>query len=541
MLSAEEIKYNLKTQQQSDNGHSDEEYTPFYDIKWKLKDNEDGEREIREIKINYFKLVNLLKSLGFRRLDIGRQSFIVRVEDNLVEEVTQQKVIDTFIDWLNEQGGANLPDGVMKEALIDKIYKSIGTYFSDNLLNRLRSEKPISFNEHSRDQAFFYYQNGFVKVTAESITLHPYSELHCQIWRNQILPRSFKPMLEQDCTANTFVQFCKNISNNWLKHPQSGKKQQPDRKRYEDFKSILGYCLHGYHEGKLRAIILTDSRISEEASGRTGKTLICKSLGHMLNADKLSKTYVELNGKDFDTSDRFKYQELAVDTKLVHINDVGKKFSFEDLFNDITEGIKCQRKNEMPFPVMCKMVISTNRTIRIHGDSAKDRSIEFEMADYYGAEWSPEMEFGQWFFRDWEEKDWHCFDNFMLQCVQLFLQKGLQRPGAINLLTRKLHEETAIEFVAFMEDQEIQHRQEFEKKMMLHDFKERYEDFKDLKQKTFTKWLRTWGDFHPDFGGTEESRRGGADYIRFFWKTPPEPTAPAEQVQDEEDIPWLKD
>lgn len=485
------------------------EFIEFYD----LVDKKDGSTQV---KVNYLKLVNLLKQMGFRRYDIGLTSFLVRITDNVVEEVTSQDIVDAFEEYLNKFPD-NLPDGVMRDMVMNKMYQGLGTYFSSHILSRLKDENPIVFNNHTQHSAFFYYQNGYARVTRDGVELLPYADLENKIWKNQILQRNFKLMTSPEWEDSAFVQFVKNIANNWSKRPD-GKTNMPDPKRYEVFKTIMGYLLHGYFEGKLKAIIFTDSRISEDPDGRTGKTLIFKAMGHMLNSNKHSQTYSELNGKDFNVTDRFKYQELSLDTRLVHLNDVNRSFSFEQLFNDITEGIKRQRKNESPVIVYAKMGISTNLTIRIHGDSAIDRSIEFEMADYYSASISPEKEFKQWFFRDWDEKQWHQFDNFMMSCVSDYLRKGLLRPQAINLNIRKLQEETSIEFVKWMNDKEIGHGDELIKKDTMIEFVRDHSTsgYEWLKQKTFTVWLRLYGEFHPEYRGYKERRTNGNDYIQYL-------------------------
>lgn len=486
------------------------QWVPFYDVKY----SERGEGEIRQIKINFARLVEVLRSMGFRRLDLAKQSFIVRITDNVVEEVHTKDVIDSFVSYLG-QHGANLPDGVMVEALLSKLYGALGTYFSENILYRLTHDTEIRFNEHAQSAAYFYYRNGYVEVTADGVQLLPYHTLKHHIWKNQILDRDFVPKQEQEFKVHPWAIFCANIANAWQEHPLTKAKQNPDTRRLEAFRTLMGYCLHSYYEGKLKAVIFTDARISEEAAGRSGKTLLCKALGRLLNAEKHSSTYVEINGKDFDTHDRFKYQELTIDTRLVHINDVARGFNFEDLFNDITEGIRAQRKNEAPFPVQAKMILSTNRTIRIHGDSAKDRCLEFEFADYYGADWSPEREFGQWFFRDWSKDDWACFDNYMLHSVALYLRNGVQKAGAINLTLRKMVEETAPEFIRWMEERQFVNGQEYNKAELHHQFITENPDFSKLKQKTFTKWARIFGDSHPTMEGYEERRSSGKDLIKF--------------------------
>jgi hypothetical protein len=528
MKSANDVIVAVRNSQTPDKKNKPE-FVPFYDVKYSGVDVITGKESIRTIRINYAKLVNLLRNMGYRRLDIARQAFVVKIVDNVVEEVSQRDVVDEFVKYL-ESFGENMPDGVMVEMLLSRVYEALSKYFSDAILHRLVNEKPIVFNEHTKDSAFFYYQNGYVKVTKHGINLMPYQTLTHYIWKNQILQRDFKLIDKAIFMQHAWARFVQNVADCWTEHPLTKVQKKADQRRLISFQTILGYSLHSYYEGKLKAVIFTDARMTEDAAGRSGKTLLCKALGQILNAEKYSSTYIELNGKDFDATDRFKYQELTLDTRLVHINDAARNFPFEALFNDITEGIRAQRKNEKPFPVAAKMIISTNRTIRIHGDSARDRSIEFEFADYYGADHSPEREFGHWFFRDWTTDDWTAFDNHLLYCVSEYLNRGLVEAAPINLLVRKLYEETSNEFVRFMEECAVVDTQEYDKRELYERFLRENSDYRLLKQKTFTRWLRIFGDFHPDYLGSTERRTNGKDMISFKVKPKDSPTQTSSDV-----------
>ena len=41
-------------------------------------------------------------------------------------------------------------------------------------------------------------------------------------------------------------------------------------------------------------------------------------------------------------------------------------------------------------------------------------------------------EFGKLMFGDWNDEEWCQFDNYMIQCLQLYLEKGLMK---VSLLT----------------------------------------------------------------------------------------------------------
>lgn len=506
------------------------EFFQFFSIK------KDGGKT--EIKINYLKLVELLKNLGFRRYDKDNEFFIVKIEDNIVRECSKEEVIDSFENYILSFGDEQLPEGITIELLLNKLYSGIGTYFSDKILGRLRPDEPILFNEHEKDKAFFYYKNGFVEITEADVKLKPYSDLKKCIWENQVLKRRFTKVEISQYSDFSFVKFIHNIANCWESHPLGGRKnKQLDLSRLESFKTVIGYLLHSFFERELKAVLFTDSRISDdnEANGRSGKTLLLKSLGYVLNREfKKSKTYVELNGKDFDTSKQFKYQQLGLDTKLLHINDVKRNFKLEDLFNDITEGIKRERKNESPSLIRSKIALSTNLTIQVNGSSAKGRCIEIELSDYYDDSWTPLKEFDEWFFSDWAEKSWQKFDSFMMDCVRMYLKKGISLPGTINLNERKKVEETSIEFSEWMEDKSKAFKTDksahqidgegnawWDKKILYTEFKERYSDYsnnKSFSQRKFTKWLKLYGKYdsiYQEVRKEDMKRSNGADYIRF--------------------------
>jgi len=281
----------------------------------------------------------------------------------------------------------------------------------------------------------------------------------------------------------------------------------------------MGYLLHSHFLGKLKAVVFTDSKISDVPCGRTGKTLVGQALAFI-------KKYIELNGKDYDPTNKHKYQEVNLDTQIVHVNDLKKNFDFENLFNDITEGIVVDKKNIQPFKVKAKMIISTNKTIKIEGDSALDRAIEFEFSNHYNAKFSPEDEFHHWFFRDWNEAEWMNFFNFFLFCICSYLKNGVINAVPVNLNRRKLRENTSQEFEEFMDCQvrvgEIKSGIEYNKKVLFDHFlldSPEYAEVKSFKQSRFTEWLRVYAKYSGNFSAIDpdvnERKSGTVRYIIF--------------------------
>jgi hypothetical protein len=497
-----------------------------------------------DITINFLELVRLYKYLGFRRYDSNGEHFIVHIKDNVVRECTVEDVVDAVEEYLYQFSDEEIHKKaeVTVEVIINKLYAGISTYFSERILARLRPSKPIRFNEHQKDRAFFYYRNGYVEVSKEGALLRPYSQLKNCVWENQILDRDYIPKQPHQFRKFSFSKFVRILSNNYEEHPVTkSANDMADPARELALKTVIGYLLHAYFERSLMGVILTDSKIDEDGdnNGRTGKTLLIKALGHILNRDyKSSKTYAEINGKDFDPTRQFKYQDCRMDTKLVHINDAKRNFKAEVLYNDVTEGISIEMKNKTPYHIRAKMAVSSNNTIRIQGSSAKGRFIEVEVADYFNDRYQPEDEFGEWFFRDWDADQWGMFDSFMMHCVQSYFQHDVQRPSTINLEERKKLEETSPEFVEWMEGKNevfVPSSGKHNKRDLFEDFTGRYPELriggKQLRQNTFTKWLKLYCQYDKTYKpivkekdnkeGSIETRSNGETFIQFFREETP--------------------
>jgi hypothetical protein len=360
--------------------------------------------------------------------------------------------------------------------------RSPAFYFNDKKLSTLGVEENLKFVSDTKESGSIFYKNGFVKCTSEGYILHGYHELEGHIFKNQIKDRNF----QVDNPEGMFYKFVFNISG------------QND-KRFQSLQTLIGYLLHSFYETKMKAVNLTDSTISDNAEGRSGKTLLGRAIS-------LVKNVSEISGKDFDPTNKHKYATVSIDTQIVFLNDLRKRFDFETLFNDISDAITVDRKNLQPFIIRAKMLISSNDTFRIEGASAKDRVVEFELADHYNANYSPEDEFKCWFFRDWDPEEWQKFDNFMCGCLTSYLKNGILEPEQINLDKRKLRNQTNPEFMEFMEEKvkngEIKPNMFYDKKVLHEQFLDDYPEYRSdnwLKNpRNFNKYLITYAKYSSD-------------------------------------------
>jgi len=475
----------------------------------------DKEGNKKDIIIDKVKFIEILKKEGFYRYDLQENSFIfIKIQDNIVRQVNEIFIADWIEKYVSE---LKLTDGIKTEQILRKFYDSLQRLTNKEFLARLVPKKELKFKTDTLKSAFFYYRNGWIEVTKEKIILKPYLKLDGLIWDDQIQDREYKANSDIKCN---FYNFLLNISD----------RSKPER--IKSLKSIIGYLIHKFTDRKLKAIIWLDSRFSDDAEGRSGKTLVNRAIGYILNKNESSKIYCEISGEDFNPKDPYKYQDVSINTSLIHINDAKKYFRFDSLRTDITEGIKIKIIYLKPFTKIVKTSISTNTAIKIEGGSLKDRVIEFELSDYYYEGFGPDTEFKEWFFRDWNEEAWNKFDTIMLNCVQEYLKNGIIKPETINLDIKKLREHTSEQFVDFMEGdtddwnnriKKIEFNFDYDKKMLFNEFRERYiTDTQTLKQNEFTKWLRYYAEHNKEFEpfnkknkNINEPRKNGHDYIIF--------------------------
>lgn len=461
-----------------------------------------------EWKIEHRKFIEHLRYMGFRRFDIGANYIFIRIKDHILNEVQIHIIQDAMMKYIDKLDDQIEPEIVHEDKtrnkltrneLINKFITSHSLYFNDKKMSFLGKEENLLFNTDTKETGFIYYSNCFVKCTSTGYECFPYSALSGYVFRNQIKDRKFY----KNGSDGMFKSFVYNIA---------GKSDQ----RFKALQTMIGYLLHSFFDTKMKAVNLTDSTISENAEGRTGKTLV----GHAISK---IKNVCEISGKDFDPGNKHKYATAKLDTQIVFLNDLKKRFDFENLFNDISDAITIDQKNMQPFTITAKMLIASNDTFKIAGASAKDRVIEFELANYYNAQFSPIDEFKVWFFTDWDEDEWSKFDNFMMECLTQYLKFGIIEADSINLDKRKQISSTNRDFVEFMDEKIkaglIRCGIDYDKASLHDEFLNDYPDYKS------DKWLKTTGNFIKYFknyvnycpelrGEIKERKSSGHTYIR---------------------------
>ena len=261
--------------------------------------------------------------------------------------------------------------------------------------------------------------------------------------------------------------------------------------RYQSILSVIGYLIHEYRDlSKMKAIILMDANLSVTPEGGAGKGLFIQAI------KQVRQTVVE-DGKNFTFNTRFLFQQVRPSTRVLFFDDVTKRFDFERLFSTITDGIIVERKYRDRFVIPAekspRIVASTNYVIIGNGGSFERRKFEFEFSSHYNRSHSPVDEFGHIFFQEWSEEEWNKFYNLMFYACRRYLNTGLVAAPSINRDLKLLIHSTSPEFFDFTQE-EIMLDIEYNKKDLFQTFIRQYPDFSQMKQRTFTAWLRSFAE-----------------------------------------------
>tara|TARA_R100001129_G_scaffold1813_2_gene1831 strand:+ start:4092 stop:6503 length:2412 start_codon:yes stop_codon:yes gene_type:complete len=454
------------------------------------------------IKIIHISFKKFLEENGFYKFNPqGSKNYVfVRVTNNLIDHTSEKEIKDFILNYLYD----------LDDTSVYNYFAECTRYFREEFLTLL-SSIDVFFIEDSKDTAYLYYTNCAVKITKDEITPIDYLDLGGYVWKDHVINRVFEICEVNNCDYKIFVD---NIS---------GKTE----KRIRSMESTIGFLLHGWKNlSYCPATILNDEVISDNPEGGTGKGLFMNGLSHM-------KKLVVIDGKSFNFEKSFAYQLVSADTQILCFDDVKKHFDFERLFSVVTEGLTLEKKNKdaikIPFSKSPKVAITTNYAIKGKGSSFERRKWELELSQYYTKEFTPLVEFGKLMFGEWNDNDWCQFDNYMISCLQLYLDKGLLKSDFVNLKTRRFSAETSHEFVEWCGVIGGQSNEKLIKNTRIYvndlylDFTNEYPDFAPKSKMTisrirFNKWIASYSQFKYDCPAIEGRDKIGK-WVQFVNKS----------------------
>jgi len=435
-------------------------YTPAPFIFWAY----DEKQGLIIDRSNY---LDFLQDNGYYKIYLEEVIFI-HIENNICVQVEPTAIKDFVIKYIESLKDEQIGYGCTAKDLKNTILKAVNIYFSTGLLECVKT-KEISFLKDTKDEAFIYFKNCFVKVTKNDITTHNYNELKGTIWKKQILDRVFTVEEIEDCE---FMQFLYKVCNS-------------DNNRYQSLANTLGYLLHSYKNPALtKVVILVDEKA--DRTGGTGKSMVIEAVTYF------KKTAQE--GKTWNMASNFAFQKVELDTQLFWIDDSSYDLDFGQLFTIVTNGFAIEKKGKasftIPFENSPKIAITTNFTFKGEGNQFERRQHIVEISPYYNKDFTPLQDFGHLLFKEWQSSEWNKFDNFMITCLKQYLNNQTLVQIKVNYDERKLIDNTSEEFVELME--RLSWNQEHDVNSLYGTFLTENSDWKTLKEKHFRNWIKKY-------------------------------------------------
>lgn len=376
-------------------GEREREVTAFWSI------NDRG-----KVVIDPKLFLNFISANGFgiyRETDGGSSWSFIKVTNMIVDVVDVMDIKQYILNYVEKHA----PEPVFTELQMRN------RYFENTFLNAL-PVLPVEQVKDNAESIYIFFESFYYEIFSHRMERHDYIDLKGRhIWRSQISKKQMTDFV--DYTQHDFNVFVTNVTGG-------------DVDRYNQSKAALGYMMHTYKKRRLAKLIYSCDQSSGEldgmANGGTGKNLFFEAL-------KYVRAVVDIDGKDFDKKDKFKFQTIADDTQIISIDDY--EGDIKELFTRVTGHFEIEKKGQdktiKPFDHAPKIMVSSNTSPKGYSSSFSRRMHLIEFADHYSEVHTPADEFGDrdFFSDDWTQADFNCLYSFMFSCAQEYLRNGLAK------------------------------------------------------------------------------------------------------------------
>lgn len=333
--------------------------------------------------------------------------FLVRTEGKFIQRADLQQL---YREAQNMTGKLPYEDILIMEANVmeKKFYR------------HLPKMDVLAFKD-PKDHCYLFFQNGVVDIQRNGkvslVTPEDIDTGQSKIWETNIMKHSFE--YAKDWQKGEWYRFCNNVV---------GDEGLPYLMR------AMGYLIHTYKDpANPKAIILSESHQDEggEANGGTGKSIIAtKALAVFRNVSTV-------DGKRWNPKDRFNFQGVSEEADIVALEDVPMRFKYEAIYNYISGDSEIERKSmtsiKVPYERSAKFIITTNFGIALHGGSDRRRRCVIGLKNFYSDKFTPMDDFGHRLFDDWGDVEWNRFFSFMVECVKMYFNKGIESYANENI------------------------------------------------------------------------------------------------------------
>jgi len=379
------------------------------------------------VKIDTKKLLHFIEAYGYgiyrQKEDVKSWDFVL-IKNMIVDIVDVLDIKKDVLDYVEKHA----PDPVFDELQMRN------RYFEKTFLNALKVVKVQQIKD-TKDTCYIFFDGFYYEITAQTLKKCDYIDLKgVHIWRSQLCKETITEIV--DHAKHDFDLFIQNAMG--------------DQDNYVSACTALGYGIHTYKKQRLAKLIYAcdanEGELDGLMSGGSGKNLYQKALGYV-------RSVVEIDGKDFDKRDKFKFQTIKDDTQIVIIDDF--ESDVKELFTKITGGFSVEKKSlhkkVINFEDSPKIFVSSNSAPKGFSDSYARRLHILEFSSYYNHGHTPTDDFGEkdFFSDDWNQKDYNCLYSFLFNCVQIYLKNGIKDLEYKDLKVKQLIKNVGRDFAEY--------------------------------------------------------------------------------------------
>lgn len=346
--------------------------------------NEDG------YSISRQKIYTVSEFLGFRIYN----EQVCLIDGYRVKKVTERAYFDALLAYIKEE------DAEEYEAIVN-CFEAFLQKSGSFTVSRLPILDTDLFLKSNKTTSYKFYMNCYVSVTSDGMLIHDYSELNGLIWEDQIQNRYFSN------SENDVIKSC--LYYKYLHHAIGISKH---------LMQCIGYLAHEYkdEEGGY-IIVLTEQCENPKDGGGSGKNIFTALFANTTTVKNIPGTQVQYNEKFLQA---WNYERIFA------IQDVPKRFDFTFL-KEISTGsgiLKKLWKDEEVISTsdMPKLIVSTNFSYEVSDGGLRRRIIPIEFTNFFTQAGGVGEYFGVMFPSGWTENDWLGYDNFIIACIQIYLQ-----------------------------------------------------------------------------------------------------------------------
>lgn len=378
----------------------------FYSIDYK------GKPSLEPVELN-----NFMRDKGFIR-EIGTDKFI-KISNKILEYYPKEETPNFLMQFVPQD---NLRNEVLA-CIAHKWKIQIMDYM------QLMDGQEVKYHRDTADAVYIPFKNGVLKITKDSIKMLDYSDDEIGFFPDGIESMSHNFIISSDDKVShkegVFERFVRyGITGNDKPISDLTDKEKRD---FEAVCSAVGYLISSNKKNsEAYCIIYSDEGSNDIANaGGRGKTLLLEMISKVL-----TRLYKGKN--DWRKDDKFALAGLQKHNTLIVHDDVPAGYDWIANYTLITGDMEVQPKYVNPFTLTFKespkIVVTTNNAVRYNenADSTNRRYREYKFSKFWNINRTPSDYFGGGdFFDDWSEQDWREAFEFLVRCVQVFLNKGV--------------------------------------------------------------------------------------------------------------------